>query len=273
MLCEVSVRESAIPQSVCRKTAILNRPTPALDQCELTFIDRSSIHLKTAQRQHSDYASALRRAGVQVDVLDVNQTFPDAVFVEDVAVILDEMAVVASMGNPIRRAEIPAMAEIIAGFRPEIRYISLPATIEGGDVLRVGRTLFVGESPRTNRAGITALEDIAGPFGYEVVPVKVHGCLHLKTGITALDDETFIHNPAWVDTGPFQNYRRIEVGADEPWAANVLRIGNSLIVNACCPRTADYIDDFGFTTERVDISEFGKAEAGLTCMSLVFDSL
>jgi len=253
------------------KIAIVNRPNFALKQCELTFLNRVSIDLATAQKQHSNYIEALRNTGAQVEVLEVNQTSPDSAFVEDVAVILDELAVITSMGIAARREEVILMADLIAGFRQEVRHIPLPATIEGGDVLRVGKTLFVGESSRTNRAGIATLGEIVRPFGYNVVSVRVHGCLHLKTGVTALNDETFILNPDWIDPSPFENFKLIHVASDEPWGANVLRIENCLIVNASYPRTADRIDALGLRSDRVYISEFGKAEAGLTCMSLVFE--
>jgi len=249
--------------------ALLNRPTLALEQCELTFIGREPIQFETAIRQHAAYAEAIQRAGVQVKIFEANQTSPDAVFVEDVAVILDEVAIMTSMGSPSRRNEIPGMAEIIMGFR-KVRHISLPATIEGGDVLKVGKTLYVGETSRTNGAGITALGDIVRPYGYCVVPVKVHGCLHLKTCITALNDDLFIRNPAWLDSSPFEDFTLIDVAENEPWGANVLRIGDNLLVNAALPHSADLIESLGFKTERVDISEFSKAEAGLTCMSLIF---
>lgn len=255
------------------KIAILNKPTSALEKCELTFIDRAPIQLQVAQEQHSKYASALQRAGIQVEVLEVNETSPDAVFVEDVAIVLDELAVITSMGSANRRTEIAAMAQIIAGFRKEVRHISLPAMIEGGDILRVRKTLFVGKTSRTNLAGISALTEIVQPFGYEVVPVEVHGCLHLKTGITALNDQTFIRNPNWIDSLPFKNYMLMDVAADEPWGANVLRIDDNLFISAAYPQTADKIDALGFKNERIDISEFGKAEAGLTCMSLVLSKL
>ncbi len=253
------------------KTALLNRPSAALENCELTFIDRGAIQVKTALYQHGMYEAALRKLGVQVEVLEVNQTSPDGVFVEDVAIVLDEIAIVTSMGSAVRRSEIEAVGEVVKRFRKDVRQIALPATIEGGDVLRVGKTLYVGDTCRTNREGIQALADIVRLFGYDVVPVRVHGCLHLKTGITALDDATFICHAKWFDTEPFSGNRLIEVAADEPWAANVLRVGDALIVNAASPRTAEKIEALHYKTERVDISEFGKAEAGLTCMSLIFE--
>ena len=173
------------------------------------------------------------------------------------------------MGSESRRAELPAMRSVLRQYR-EVVDVALPATLEGGDVLRIGKTLYVGDSARTNSAGIHALRSIAGPLGYSVVPVKVPGCLHLKTCITALDDETCVVNPKWLDCEPFNHLRLLEVSANEPWGANVVRLPDTLLVNAACRETNEKIRALGFTIEPVDISEFGKAEAGLTCMSLLF---
>jgi dimethylargininase len=252
------------------KIALLNKPTLALTNCELTFLDRTPIHLETALQQHADYASALQSFGLHVEVLEINPTAPDAVFVEDTAIILDEVAIMTSMGNSNRRAEVIAMSEILARYRANLRTIAVPASIEGGDVLVVDKTIYVGESSRTNAAGIAALAGITEPFGYQVVAVKVHGCLHLKTGITAIDDGFYIVNSSWVDTRVFAKSRLIEVAEGEPWAANVLKIDDGLIVNSAYPATAYKIESAGYQVHRLNISEFGKAEAGLTCMSLIF---
>lgn len=254
-----------------QKYALLNRPSPAIANCELTFIDRAPISFEKAVAQHASYARALRKLGVHVRVADVNPTLPDAVFIEDTAIILDNVAILASMGNVSRRAELPAIAEVLSKVM-EIARVFLPATIDGGDVLRVGKTLYIGKTSRTNTAGIDALWNIAEPLGYQVVPVNVNGCLHLKTCITALDDETFISNPGWYDASPFKALRRIDVDIQEPWAANVLRIDDQLILNAAYPRTADKIESLGYRSQRVDISELAKAEAGLTCLSLIFEN-
>ena len=253
------------------RIALLNKPTPALEECQLTFLGRDSIQLEFALQQHAEYAAALCKMGVHVEMLEVNQSCPDAVFVEDTAIILDEVAVITSMGSASRRTETAAMAGATSNFRRDVRRISLPATIDGGDVLRVGKTLFVGKSSRTNDAGINAFEEIVKFFSYAVHRVQVSGCLHLKTGITALNDETVVCNPDWVDVSRFADYRLIQVDAREPWGANALRIGDRLLLNTSYPRTADRIDALNFECVRVDISEFGKAEAGLTCLSIVFE--
>lgn len=249
--------------------ALVNRPSPALAHCELTFIGREAIDVARARAQHETYVAALRAFDVDVVELEINAGCPDGVFVEDVAVVLDEVAILTTMGTESRRQEVTEMREAIAQWR-EVVAMALPATLEGGDVLRVDRTLFAGLSSRTNCEGVEALRSIAAPLGYTVVPVRVPGALHLKTGITALDGETCVVNPRWVDTTPFADFRLVEVAPNEPWGANVLRLENGLIVNAGSPRTAGMIEHLGYRIERVDISEFGKAEAGLTCMSLLF---
>ena len=249
--------------------ALVNRPSAALAGCELTFLEREAIDIGRAQRQHEAYTEALRALGVDVHVLQVNERGPDGVFVEDVAVILDEVAVITTMGTPSRRGEIAAMRQAIAQVR-ETTSMALPATLEGGDVLRVGRTLFVGQTSRTNREGAAAFQAVARPLGYTVVSVEVPGCLHLKTCITALDDETCLVNRQWLDVTPFAGFALVDVAPGEPWGANVVRLPLGLLMNAAYPETATRVRALGHDVRLVDISEFGKAEAGLTCMSLLF---
>lgn len=249
--------------------ALLNRPSAALASCELTFIERKAIDLDRALEQHADYAQALSRLGAEVRILNVNPACADGVFVEDAAVILDELAVICSMGVSSRRPEIPALRQVISELR-DVSCIDLPATLEGGDVLRVDRTLYVGESSRTNAAGIEALRKTVAGLGYSVVAVSVPGCLHLKTCVTALDAETFLMNSQWLHDHPFKRFRLIEVDPSEPWAANTLAVNGTLLLNAAYPSTADKIEAMGYASVRVDVSEFGKAEAGLTCLSLIF---
>jgi len=250
--------------------ALVNRPSPALADCELTFMERDPVDVGVARAQHDAYVAALRAGGVEVQVLNVNETFPDGVFVEDTAVVVDEVAVLTTMGTASRRGEIPAMRRALAEVR-EVADVSLPATLEGGDVLRVGRRLFVGLSSRTNLAGAQALEAIVGPLGYTVVPVDVPGALHLKTCITALDDETCLVNRRWLDpAAAFAGFKLVDVAPEEPWGANVLRLEHEILMNAASPETVALVRDLGYAVRVVDVSEFGKAEAGLTCMSLLF---
>lgn len=250
--------------------ALVNRPSSALVDCELTFLDRGVIDVARARLQHDAYVAALRALGVDVHVLEVNEECPDGVFVEDTAVVLDEVAVIATMGATSRRAEIPALRQALQAYRQTID-VALPAILEGGDVLRVGRRLFVGRSARTNDDGVAALREIATPFGYSVVPVQVPGALHLKTCITALDDETCLVNREWLDLAPFAGLDLLDVAPGEPFGANVLRLDEGLLMNAAHAKTAERVRARGFALHLVDISEFAKAEAGLTCMSLLFD--
>lgn len=261
-----------------RHVAIVRRPAPSLSMhCELTFLARIDIAFDVLQRQHAAYREALANAGAEVIALDAIDALPDSVFVEDAAVVLDEIAILTRPGTPSREPEPDAIAGTLATQRGDIARIVAPGTLEGGDVLRIGRTLFVGLTTRTNRDGIEQLATLVKPHGYTVVPVDTPGSLHLKTACTALDDQTLLANPAWVDLAPFAGFRILAVDPDEPFAANVLPVGDARIANAAFPRTRALVEahcaSAGLRAIAVDIGEFGKAEAGLTCMSLVFGSL
>ncbi len=134
----------------------------------------------------------------------------------------------------------------------------------------MGRRLFVGRSPRTNEAGIARLAAVAEPLGYRVLPVTVTGCLHLKSAVTALDDERVLANPSWIDTGPFSGLGVVPVAPDEPGAANVLRVAGLVVAHPGFPRTLDRVAELGYAVRPLDVSEFLKAEAALTCKSLLF---
>ena len=252
-------------------TALTRAPAPTLAQCELTFIERLPIDPVRAGQQHQAYCDALAACGARVAVLPAVAALPDSVFVEDPALVLDEVAVITAPGAASRQAEADLIAPVLAQYRPLVR-IAPPATLEGGDVLAVGRTLYVGLSPRTNAAGVAALAAAVAGYGYRVIGVPVTGCLHLKTGCTALDDHTLLANPAWVDLAPFVGFRMLTVADDEPFSANVLRVNGTLLVHAGHPRAAALLAQHGYPVRRVDIGEFARAEAGLTCLSLVFDA-
>ena len=258
-------------------TAIVRRPAASLaTACELTFLDRATIEIDTLQRQHAAYRAALAEAGADVVVLDAIESLADSVFVEDAAVVLDEIAILTRPGTASRQPEPDAIADAVRPYRRELARIVAPGTLEGGDVLRIGRTLYAGLTTRTNRAGIEQLTTLVKPHGYVVIAVETPGSLHLKTACTALDDETLLLNPAWLDFGSFHGVRVLTVDADEPFAANVLPVGDARIVNAAFPRTRARVEAHcaaaGLRAIAVDIGEFGKAEAGLTCMSLVLRS-
>ena len=211
----------------------------------------------------------LRACGAEVVELEVNRHLPDCAFVEDTAIVLDEVAVLASMGAVSRRAEPAGIASKLGEYR-ELHRIEAPATIEGGDVLCVGRKLLVGLSTRTNRAGVNALEAVVRRYGYELVRVPVRGCLHLKTACTALPDRSLLINPAWVDVDALRGFEWVPVPEPEPWAANVALVGSSVCVAADHVETGGVIRERGCEVCTIDLSEFAKAEGGVTCLSILF---
>jgi dimethylargininase len=249
--------------------ALTREPARDMSACELTYLGRQPVDVARATEQHRGYRQALEECGARVVTLPAIDELPDSVFVEDTAIVLDELAVLTSPGVASRRPEVRANAPEIARFRPVVQ-IQLPATIEGGDVLRVGHKLYVGLSPRTNLAGVAALSALVAPYGYEVRTVALRDCLHLKSGCTAVGDETILANPDWIDASVFRDYEIVAVHADEPWAANALRVGAQVCVGAPFPRTAEMLARGGYDVRAVDVSEFAKAEGGLTCMSLLF---
>lgn len=249
--------------------AIVRPPCSAISRCALTFLKRHPIDFDRALAQHAAYVGALVAAGADVHVLPPQAALPDAVFVEDTAVIVDECAVLARPGIESRRPETASVAEALAGHRPIVR-ITAPGTLEGGDILRVGRTLFAGRTPRTNAEGIGQLAAALAPHAYEVVPVTPTGCLHLKSAVTYIGDETVLVNPDWIDVDLFNRWQCVPVDAGEPYGANALLVGDVVHVAASAPRTGRTLDALGFRRAVIDTSEFEKAEAALTCLSLLF---
>ncbi len=251
-------------------TAITHTPSPSLSQGELTFLSRQPIDFDKAKRQHASYCDMLRRSGVTVVTFDKNSSFPDSVFVEDTALVLDEIGVIMPMGVASRQKETEFIQTELAKFR-NIEHIVLPERIEGGDILCIGKRLYVGLTSRTNAGGVRALEGMVKPYGYNVIGVNVSGCLHLKTGCTALDEHNILINPRWVDSKSFETFNQIVVPDEEPFAANILRIGNIICMHSGFAKTREMVEQSGYEVAVTDISEFQKAEAGLTCMSLIFN--
>ena len=250
-------------------TAITRAVSPAIVRCELSFIGRKPIDLARAQEQHEAYELVLAKLGARVVSLPPEPDFPDSMFVEDPAIVLDEIAVILPLGTESRRGEAASLAKELAKYR-KLAYIQLPGTLEGGDVLRIGRKLFVGQTKRTNAEGIRQLREIVRPYGYDVVPVPVTGCLHLKSAVTWIADNTLLANRAWFDTKPFAGYDWIDVDPSEPHSANALALGGTVIFPASFPKTRGRIGSLDFPVTTLDISELQKAESGLTCSSLLF---
>lgn len=229
------------------------------------------IDVEVAKQQHEAYRLALAKAGAEVRMLDVNRDHPDAVFIEDTAIVLPEIAIVASMGAASRRREPTGIEIELAKYRTAVTRILPPATLEGGDVVSVGKMLFVGQTARTNRAGTDALARITEPFGYVVIPVPVEGCLHLKTACTALPDGALLINPKWLPAlEPLQKMDCVEVDSREPNAANVVIIGENVCMSDAYPRTSERARAHARDVYTVALTEFAKADGCATCLSLVF---
>jgi dimethylargininase len=251
--------------------AITHKVSPRIGECELSFVERTPIDYELATSQHDEYEATLSRLGVEVTSLTENAAYPDSCFVEDTAIVCDRLAVICSMGVESRRREALLIARELEKYL-ELAWISLPATIEGGDVLLAGRRVLAGCSRRTNVEGIRELQRLVSDAGFDVVPVQTTGSLHLKSACTALDDETLFANPDWIDVEPLKDFRLIRTPSEEPGAANVLRVGNAICVQANFPRTVDLVQRVVDQVEVVDMSELRKAEAGLTCSSIIFES-
>jgi dimethylargininase len=252
-------------------TAITRAVSPAIVNCELSFIPRQPISLQIAREQHRAYEQILEKLGARVISLPAERDLPDSMFVEDPALVLDELAVVFPLGTESRRPEAASLAQAISKFR-KLEYLKLPGTLEGGDVLRIGRKLFVGVTKRSNAEGIRQLAAILAPHGYEVIAAPVTGCLHLKSAVTCIGRDTLLANRAWFHATPFSSYSWIDVDPAEPHAANALTLGNTVVFPASFPRTSARIEAHGFHVTPLDISELQKAESGLTCSSLIFES-
>ncbi len=249
--------------------ALTHVPSPRMEHCQRTYVAPVPIEPTLVLHQHEEYCRVLRQCGAEVRTLEMNRDLPDCAFLEDTAIVLDEVALLASMGTSSRREEPAGIEPELRKYR-DIERVEPPATLEGGDVLRVGRTLFVGLSSRTNRAGISILEAITDRYGYKIVPVPVRRCLHLKTACTALDEKRLLVNPAWVDVQALHGFELLHVPEEESWAANVALVGSSVCIAADQVRTAERIRKLGLDVRTIDLSEFAKAEGGVTCLSLLF---
>ena len=250
------------------EVAIIRPVSRCIQDCELTHLNRVDICHQTAQQQHDAYSQALTTLGVQVVELPALHNHADAVFVEDTVVVVDEVAVLTRLGAQSRRGESASMLECISRFRKVVQ-IQAPGTLEGGDVMQVGRTIYVGRSTRSNEAGIEQLRAYLAPYGYDTVTVEAPGALHLKTACTCIGPDTLLANANWIDVNAFNGLHVIEAHPDEPFAGNAVQVGETLIFSKQYPETARRLRDSGFTLVLVDSTELAKAEGSLTCKSVL----
>ena len=251
-----------------RTVAIVREVSDALAGCELSFVERQPIDLERARSQHAAYIAALESAGCEVRVAPPLPGMADAVFVEDTVVVVDQLAVLTRPGAESRRGEVASMTEMLRPLRP-LAWIEAPGTLDGGDVLRIGRDVYVGQSARSNASGLEQLRVLLAPHGYRVEGVRTRDCLHLKSAATAVADDTVLVNPDWLAGDPFGGYRRIEIDPDEEHAANVLRAGAAVLYPAAFPRTAERMRAAGIDLRLLDLSELQKAEGATTCCSVL----
>ena len=252
------------------RIALTRDVSPAMDRCELSHLARNPIDQARAVAQHAAYEQCLMELGCRVHRVPSDASMPDAVFIEDTAVVVDELAVVTRPGARSRRAETEGVSTALTPFR-SLAVIEAPGTLDGGDVLRIGRTFYVGDSARSNRDGIAQLGELLAPWDYRVVPVTTRDCLHLKTAATVAAPGIVVLNPDWVDRAVFGAVAVVEVDPAEPFAGNVLRVGEATISAAAFPRTIRRLEALGIDVRAIDMSEFAKAEGGVTCCSVIFE--
>jgi dimethylargininase len=250
--------------------ALVRPPSPALQEGERSHIEREPIDFALAQQQHSRYVEALHDAGARIVEVAMAPQLPDSVFIEDTALVLGSLAVIARSGAESRRPETATVAAVLGKYC-ELTYPPPQVHFDGGDILTIGQAVYVGRSKRTNQAAIDYLTTLLRPHDYEVVPVPVSGCLHLKSGVTYLGNQTVLINPQWIARECFARYAQVETDRLEP-GASALPIGQHLLMSSSYPRTAKRVESRGFTPRLLDLSEFHRAEGGLTCMSILLDA-
>lgn len=234
----------------------------------LSMADRPPIDVVKAREQHDTYRQLLADAGYEVAVVDTDEACPDAPFIEDAAVVLDNFAIITRPGAPERQPEVGPVAETLAKLMPTVE-IRAPGTLDGGDVLRMGRTLFVGRSARTNDAGIAQFAEYASTDGMRVIATPLSGVLHLKTAVLGLDDETVLIASDYTDPNVFVGYRLVEKPAHEPTSSALRLHDGRVVVTANTPMTMNSVTAAGFDVDWIDVTEFQKADGGLTCLSLL----
>ena len=250
------------------RLVITREISPAIARCELTHVDRTPIDLTRAREQHAAYELAIESLGWKVHRLPASDDMPDSVFVEDTAFVLEELAIITRPGAESRRRETAAVSEFLRSYRPLVAILA-PGTLDGGDILTIGKRIFVGVGGRSNEPGMKQLRAMVKSQGYTVEAAEFRDCLHLKTAATLVADDTLLVNPAWTDPAQFEALRTIEVHPDEPFAANTLRIDDTVVYPAEHVRTIERLAQAGITVRPVEIGELLKAEGSVTCLSLV----
>lgn len=250
--------------------AITREVSRSIDRCELTYLSREPIQLARARQQHMQYEQALRDLGLAVLSLPEMPDLPDAVFVEDTALVLDECAILLRPGVASRVPEVNSIGMVLGHFR-QVYELRAPAHADGGDILRLGQRIFVGVGQRTNVEAIEQIRSFVTPFGYSVGAVRTAGCLHLKSAATEVAPGTVLINPAWIELDALEDVKCLEVDPSEPYAGNVLRLGETVLFPEAFPRTRTRLEQANIRIRALACDELAKAEGALTCCSLVLN--
>ena len=248
--------------------AITRAVSESINRCELTHAPRTPIDVTRARGQHRAYEACLASLGCEIRQIPADDRYPDAVFIEDTAIVLDELAIMTRPGAESRRGEVDAVAEVLGRYRMLVS-IDAPGTIDGGDVLQLDGVLYVGRTPRTNARGIDHLRELVAPHGYRVEAVSVDGCLHLKSAVTRVSSDALLMNRDWVSPAQFIDWRIIDVDPSEPAAANALQIGDRVVFPEELARTRRRLEGEGIDVRPVPASQLALAEGGVTCCSLI----
>ena len=223
-----------------------------------------------AVQQHDHYINALKSLDVKVKILDASEQYPDAVFVEDTAVLAERCAVITHPGALSRQGEEISIKEALNEFYTSFESIQAPGTLEGGDVMRVGDHFYVGLSARTNEEGYRQFAAILNKFNYSASAVKLEKFLHLKTGLAYLEHNNLLVSGEFIEHVDFKKFNRIIIDETEEYAANCIWFNNAVLIPMGYPKTAAAISKLGYKIMEVDVSEFQKLDGGLSCLSLRF---
>ncbi|WP_212914127.1 dimethylargininase [Streptomyces sp. TS71-3] len=245
---------------------LIRRPGPRLAEGILTRKERSPVDVRLALHQWETYAATLRAHGWETVEVERAEECPDSVFIEDTVVLFRNVALITRPGARARRAETVGVEQAVARLGASVNWVWEPGTLDGGDVLKIGDTIYVGRGGRTNAAGVQQLRAAFEPLGARVVAVPVAQVLHLKSALTALPDGTVIGYAPLVDQPSL--FPRFLPVPEETGSAVVLLGGNKLLMAASAPKTAELLAELGHEPVIVDISEFEKLEGGVTCLSV-----
>jgi dimethylargininase len=251
------------------KQAIVRRPCPAIVD-GLTSSDLGKPDYDLAMKQHLQYMKALMSCGLNITILDPDNDYPDSTFVEDTALLTPKCAIITNPGAPSRKGETKEIASLLSGHFEDIETINAPGTVDAGDIMMVGSHYFIGLSDRTNNEGANQVIAILEKYGMSGSQVPLSKVLHLKTGISYLENNTFLAAGEFIDHPDFKSFNILTVDEDEIYAANSIWVNERVIMPAGYPKTKKKLEHAGYKILPVNTSEFRKIDGGVSCLSLRF---